>query len=80
MSDQPAEHPADHEPHWLFLRQVRHPADEEHEAVLDVFYCARCLGRQEVLERVESIGQHPGEIGGRRRGPLPSLGSAVRLK
>jgi hypothetical protein len=51
--------------------------DEEHEAVVDIFYCARCLGRQEVLEGMESK-LSPDEKARRLRGPMPALGTAAR--
>lgn len=66
---QPAQHPTDHEAHWLFLRQERREGD----LLVDLFYCARCLGRIEV----EATGSPPEAT--HRRGPLPALGSAVRV-
>jgi hypothetical protein len=65
-----AEHPTDHEPFWLFLRQERREA----EVIVDVFYCARCLGRVEVLATGTPA------LPDRRpvRGPLLTLGAAAR--
>lgn len=70
MSEQPTlEHPTDHEPFFLLLRQEQ----REGGLVVDVFYCARCLGRIEVEATGTPVS---GEF--RHRGPLPALGSAAR--
>lgn len=65
------EHPADHESHWLFLRQER----REEDLIVDVFYCARCLGRVEVEATGTPV---TAESQPRTRGPLPALGTAAR--
>ena len=67
-----AGHPPDHEPWWLFLRQEMREGD----ILVDVFYCARCLGRIEC----EATGSPvpPDRADARRRGPLQVLGSAAR--
>lgn len=64
-------HPDDHEPFWLLLRQER----REEDVIVDVFYCARCLGRVEAVATGTPVGA---EARAHRRGPLPALGTSAR--
>ena len=65
-------HPADHAPFWLFLRQER----REEDLVVDVFYCARCLGRIEAEATGSPLTVEPRALP--RRLPL-TLGSALTV-
>jgi hypothetical protein len=72
MTDQapgPPAHPTDHPPFWQFLRQEH----RDGALIVDVFYCAGCLGRVEVEATGTPLA--PDERP-RLRGPLPSLGTA----
>lgn len=66
--DQLAAHPDDHQPLYLFLRQERREGD----MIVDVYYCARCLGRVEVVATGVPVTADDRPV---RRGPLPTLGS-----
>lgn len=65
----PEQHPSDHQPLFLFLRQER----REEDVIVDVFYCAVCLGRVEAVATGTPLAA---EERPRPRGPLPTLGSA----